>query len=132
MTKRRKITERTATPAVATDGSAGGHTGGGGGCRRPTVLPPDSTQTPTTARGMPSTDVPKTRKTILQDMSQSLLGHERNYIDAGDRTLDDGAHQFILDTLRTNWDDSNDETDVPNLPILTKNILPNLPIPRKS
>ena len=50
-------------------------------------------------------------------MKQRLLEHERNYIDAGDRTLDDGAHQFIHDTLRTNWDDSNDDVDVPNLPM---------------
>jgi len=87
----------------------------------PTV---DFSLPPTPVRGTPSTDVPKTRKTILQDMEQRLLEHERNDIDAGDRTLDDGTHQVILDTLRTNWDDSNDETDVLNLP--------NYPIPPKS
>ena len=74
---------------------------------------------------------PMTRKSIHRNMLQRLTQHERNDIDSGDRSLDDGAYQFTVDTLR-NWDDSDDETDVPNLPMLTKNDLPNLPIPPKS
>ena len=43
--------------SLATDGSAGGHTGGGGGCRRPTVLPPSSPRLLT--GGAPRTSFPE-------------------------------------------------------------------------
>ena len=102
--------------------------GAGSGTDSPAPPPAPSSPSPvprTHARGAPSTDAPKTRQTILRE-------HERNDIDSGDRSLDDGTHQFILDTLRTNWDDSDDETDAPNLPMLTTNDLPNLPISPKS
>ena len=70
---------------------------------------------------------PMTRKSIhrnmLQYMEQRLLEHERNDIDAGDRSLDDAEYQIILDTLR-NFDDEDveDSNTLPKPPMLTNPI----------
>jgi len=103
---------------MASDKDSGGGCGErGGGSRRDTVLPPvDSSLTPISAEGAPSTE------STLQYMEQRFLEHERNDLDSGDRTLDDGAYQFTVDTLR-NFDDEDveDSNTLPKPPMLTKN-----------
>ena len=80
-----------------------------GGSPTDTVLPPiDSSPTPIPARGNPSTNAPKTRKSILRDMQDKLSAWFRDEIYLSDEDLD-----FITTTLGSANHDSN-------LPSLTK------------